>query len=755
MPKRERGTTVFSNTPGGEPDPLTKEPVVGGQSADSTENNASEATENQPASEEVLSELFDYRADVSPTARAQYLRKLWKMMGLKGQFRESVLKQTAEERIRSGQLPVGVIERPPKRDNSQDAFKRLEQEVEAIESAAPPDPEVVVESSDKAPQTPKDVKRVLRAPMQEQEETLPDGSRIVKRPLEPRVSEILEELRAETSIAKEAIDVTETKDTGNAKNRAKYGKQITDLHNILRGTRSSLDEKIRAAYVLEDEYWQRLQTAGSGNRRREYEDKLAQVRLLRQGFVKEHQRASLTAQAGAEKDVQLTRDAAQVTLARVPEFKTLHAETEAEGMEKFKEMTRQTWAKDFVVHGIMEFDAKTGKVTIKNKTDLDGKAVLGLLKLAGFEFDPKVDVQYVAAGKPLEGKINWDTSNRKGFEIEQDGQTAHGDHHTQDSGQELSASKIAYEVLTKLELLKESPELNQLVDFITKCDNMAYPAMEYGKKSYNTMIGLRRHLSFNQLHNFIVRDHQDPTAAIPEERLKRIIVAPERLDKKTGEVKRVAPTLFDRSEQRRLQLDQDEARLYKMVEEGLIVDSPDYGNIVVDINGTVKTGADMAKAFGAGAFIKWMPKTRSFFVTSFGAPLKGKFAQGIPVRDTMWIKPMNDETPLTTKLEDVLMQMTNGALKPMGKLKEYLEAPAKKKDKKSKEAKEPKATPETGEELKLRQLAEQILDRKYEEQMTKVGMTDEEKATARSRPYITGQREISIKKLIAQFKSQS
>ena len=150
---------------------------------------------------------------------------------------------------------------------------------------------------------------------------------------------------------------------------------------------------------------------------------------------------------------------------------------------------------------------------------MDGHVIAGLLLRAGFDI---TDRQYVAPGQAIKGRINVDTGHRDGFVAEDGGETAYIDHHTISSGSNNSATKIAYEILTREGLLERSPHLDKLVEFVTNCDNMLYPPEEYGKKSARTLIGLRKNLTFHQLETFFI-NKQNPKSPIPEAKLQKII----------------------------------------------------------------------------------------------------------------------------------------------------------------------------------------------------------------------------------------
>jgi len=352
-----------------------------------------------------------------------------------------------------------------------------------------------------------------------------------------------------------------------------------------------------------------------------------------------------------EKDFEFSRKAAEITLARIDNFQDLWAETEQEGDKKFIEKTKKAW-KEFVVHGVIGIDKETKEKTILNFTDLDGKCSLALLKLAGINIK---NVEYVSPGEFKDGKINLDTGDRHGLVIEDEGKTVFMDHHGDGSGKDTSATKVVYDVLTDLELLKKEEYLNKLVDFVTQIDNKTYPdGKEHFKNSWQTIFGLQRFIQPKHLINFF-KEGRDPSKKLSNEDLKKMGLS--RRSKEQKDV--VESSLFE---------------LKKMESKGLIIPSDYYGKIAVDVDKKVRGGFDAVKAFGCENYIIWAPEEKSFFISTT-KPLADEFnlSQGKKVRDTMWIKPRQDGIPLTIKLQEILNEMTSGKLKPENKLKEFLE----------------------------------------------------------------------------------
>lgn len=353
-------------------------------------------------------------------------------------------------------------------------------------------------------------------------------------------------------------------------------------------------------------------------------------------------------------EIQRVRDAAQITLARVSNFKDLRAETEEVGDRKFIQKTRELW-KEFAVHGILGVDKKTGEKTILNFTDLDGRCCLGLLRLAGINTE---NIKYVSPSQFISGRINLDTGDRHGVVIEEGGKTAFFDHHSDKSGKDASATKITYEVLVGLGLLKKEAALDKLVEFVTQIDNKTHSFKKFFDKSWRTVWGLQRFIQFKPLLNYF-RSGRSPDEILPDEELQRLGAR-------------------ERSYEQAATVGKSLKELDRMGEEGFIVESERYEKIAVDIGKKIPAGADAAFAYGCGGYIIWSSERKSFFITTTN-PLANEFSQGMKVRETMWIKPEHDSAPLTITLGEILHQLTDGKLQPTGKLEEYLEEEAKNK----------------------------------------------------------------------------
>ncbi len=581
---------------------------------------------------------------------------------------------------------------------------------------------------------------------QEVMQTSAANVRIKTRPFENEVSAALEELKAEGS---EKQDIESHIEKKTKPRGAAYGKQMTDLHNILKGNRSSAAEKINAGTLLAENYRRQMDYAQGGRDYDRYREKLYQVENAL-ALV-------LGRRTNSKRTSDMTRNFAEATLAKVPKYEDLNASTGGEGNEKFEKISRELLNK-FAVHGIITHEKDTGKIKIARRTDLDGKVAMGLFKQAGFD---TTNLEYVAAGDSRKGKINVDTGYQDGLAIEDGGRTVYLDHHALKSGSENSAANEVYEVLTKTRMMERRPALKKLVDFVTQYDNMSFPPEEYGPKSARTLIGLHKQLGFETLA-YLIRKRKEPLKPFTDRELAEVVVKNPYVN--AGKEKVPAVTLLDVSRRRQQAAEQAQQELVKMEQEGFTVDSKDYGKIVVDIGGRLKTGADAVKASGGGMLIMWMPENNSFFLTSLKGHLKHSFGQGKQIRDTMWIKPRTDEAPLSIKLEDVLKEVTGGEFNPTGKLKEYvtpkfttdigrpvLRRPGG--EKVNTESK-PEAGGEKDKETQLRKTAEALIDKRLNAQMDGFGMTEEEQEAQRNTPFFKRQRNQAINGLLEKIKAK-
>ena len=339
-----------------------------------------------------------------------------------------------------------------------------------------------------------------------------------------------------------------------------------------------------------------------------------------------------------------SRNAAEITIHRIKSYDELYASTLQEGNDMFAEKTRELW-QQLAVHGVLGQD-KEGKTKLLEYTDLDGNGCIELLKMAGIRHK----FTFTEKGSWRDGYIHFDTGGRHGLIIEDGGKTAFFDHHTSSYGMPTSASEITYQALIDMGLLKKEEWLDNMVKFITQVDNRTYPhEADYWKYSWRTVLGLQRYLNSKHLVEYF-RSGRDPTILLSENDLSKM-------------------GLLKASLKQKAIVEKSFARLAEMEREGLVINSPRYGKIAVDIGKTVAGGFEAAKAHGCDGYIIWKPDDNGFFV-SMSKSIAITPKEGVLVRGTMWIKPQ-DDLPRQTKLSEIITQLA-APITPQGKLLEYL-----------------------------------------------------------------------------------
>jgi len=391
----------------------------------------------------------------------------------------------------------------------------------------------------------------------------------------------------------------------------------------------------------------------------------------------------------------------KITTTRVKDTQELEANTPKEKQEKFLAKSREVW-RQFTVHGISIVDKFSGKQKLLNRTDLDGAASLGILKMAGFDTS---NVKYVKAGESMDGRIMVDTGYESGLVVEDNG-TAFFDHHGKDSNQaSISAAKVVYRVLVEAGFLERTPALDALTKFITQVDNQTHPDLktrEFWENSDKTILGLYRFMDFDHLLQFFQDGHlatdslgdadlmkyspalkiiKDPAGKVQlrpvggpeEEELKKIdqFNIQHKEESKDVELKLEYKLLKARVEQRR-NIDQSKIKLQELERDGFVVNTK-HGRIVIDIGKKLQGGQLATRAYGYDGYLVYNPEVDSFFLGINRGKLDFDPPQGVIVRDTMWIKPA-DKEPLRAVLKDIINVVgpAEGA-RPSGKLKEFVE----------------------------------------------------------------------------------
>lgn len=330
-----------------------------------------------------------------------------------------------------------------------------------------------------------------------------------------------------------------------------------------------------------------------------------------------------------------SRNAAEITLGKIDSYEELNALTEKEGDEKFSEKTKELW-KEFAVSGVMGFDKETKERKLQPYTDLDGRTTIEILKMAGID---TTDLKYIEPGKTEEGKINLDTGNKLGVEYDAETDTAVVDHHIEDSKTVTSTAEIMYNALSDLKLIEKSEAMDRVVDFVTKMDNRQIPPGEF-LKSGKTIIGVQRHLDFDNLLKFF-KDHESPFDELTPEEFEKY-------------------GLREPAEAQQKIVDEAMQKLEEMEKEGKVIDTK-YGSVLVNENNELKVGASAAYVKHDG-ILNFTPG-KSFAVTfkekdidaeDLKEKLGDKF-QGKIIRGKMWI--YNEAEPLELSKEEIIKSL--------------------------------------------------------------------------------------------------
>ncbi|MDP3729804.1 MAG: hypothetical protein Q8R26_03630 [bacterium] len=380
------------------------------------------------------------------------------------------------------------------------------------------------------------------------------------------------------------------------------------------------------------------------------------------------------------KEKEISRNAAEITLNRVEKYEQLDAPTPEEREEVFKKKTLELWDR-FAVQGL--FNPRTGR--IDTFTDLDGRGALGLLRRAGI-LDPenyaiynrtvekKSDrsqvisktvegksivqkkthkiISYVPAGETIPGAIHIDTGHRDGIVSDED-VSAFFDHHGPESGTDSSATRKVHEALTSLGLLEKDPLLEKAVSFITMIDNGTFPhAEKYFLDFHRTVLGLERFIQFEKLYQFFKDGHQSTDLLSPEEL------------RKYG---------LDKGSEKQKAIEERSVEEFKQFEKnGFTIPTKNGGKALVAINRRFSGGYLGAAYFGAKVYVIWNPAKKNFFISNNEEGLALHLSQGRNIRGKMWIKPKYDPVPLKISLKEVIQQIAKPDFVPTKQLDEYL-----------------------------------------------------------------------------------
>lgn len=366
--------------------------------------------------------------------------------------------------------------------------------------------------------------------------------------------------------------------------------------------------------------------------------------------------------------------------------------------EKLKKLAQEVLS-NLVVHGKLEKDKKTGELTVKNQGDLDVKASLYLLKLAGVDTGK---VEYVAPGDYKEGKVNIDTGEMDGVAAEYDNDTAFIDHHGPVSKNNTSATRYVYNLLNDLGMLEDEKYdyLEKMVDFVDKVDNFDYSDeyfKNYFKNSWQTLAGLSKMLSEDHLEKFF--KYKDPKTGkylSPEEPLKDSLLRKMGfIYKNKGEDKGMAIS-------HKKMLEDSLLKLQEAEKKGFIINSgkKGFGKIFVNVDNKNLCSVEAAKAFGCDTYLSWSTNNNGFFISNLNREeISWDFRDGKKIRKTMVINPADGKRGVN--LADVLGKMTKKGFVPSGELKDFLDPESKDKEFPLKSEKESESIEITEDDIEL------------------------------------------------------
>jgi hypothetical protein len=372
----------------------------------------------------------------------------------------------------------------------------------------------------------------------------------------------------------------------------------------------------------------------------------------------------------------------QIIAFNVENYDELNATNLAEAQQKFNQPARRFF-EQLVVHGsprgeyYFGIDAVTDNPIIFNTTDLDGRGAVALMRMAGVDTSK---IEYVKPGSKIEGKTNLDTGDQWGLAVAlpKDARgldpdeirarnlkaTIFIDHHGEEAQRGYSATKGTYEVLTRLGMLEKTPVLDKTVDFITMEDNGIFPFEEY-ERSDRILAGLAPRMRF--MGRTDEQGHSEPGIY----NVARYAADNDR------SIEQMATFEFDEeqirdyglervSREKRAEIEGSQEAIRQAHENGFVVESPEYGKVIIDIGRRIDGGwrAIKCPTFPGGphdTLISWEPRNNGFYVNAsrdFDARIRTLATrQGVVVRERMWLQPQNPDQPLLISLPEILAAM--------------------------------------------------------------------------------------------------
>lgn len=322
----------------------------------------------------------------------------------------------------------------------------------------------------------------------------------------------------------------------------------------------------------------------------------------------------------------------------------LKGDNEEERQENFKKVILRVM-NDFVTHGIPSRD-NNGKLKLNKISDLDGKCVLSILKETGFDISK---TEYVVPGNSVDGKVIFDTGGKDGISFDEKIMAFFADHHGPNSPRVSSATRLIYEVLKDLDLLKGEEHLEKLVKFVTEIDSQSFALdkKEYFSENFSrSLLGLRNFVRFDKKEGAeklvqYFKDNQDKDyneiirTPLDDAALGKLGFIEEKTKNRKKEE-------ANRQEEVHKKLNKSKEALEELEKKGLIINSGKLGRLAIDIGGTVPNGYEAARAFECDSYFKWDPANNNFFISSKNDLDNVKLNQGKLIRHRMILKPIEE-----------------------------------------------------------------------------------------------------------------
>jgi hypothetical protein len=235
--------------------------------------------------------------------------------------------------------------------------------------------------------------------------------------------------------------------------------------------------------------------------------------------------------------------------------------------------------------------------------------------------------------------------------------TLYFDHHGPYSDRDSSATKVVYEVLTELGLLKfkneaEKKNYEKVVEWVTQSDNFNFPGMKkHFQDSDRKMIGFVKFRNFDQLLKF-AESGKNLTDTLNDQELRKFGLIFK--DNKTGKT-------VDRPAERRETIKKTMESVRDLMSHGWTVIAAGGKRFLVDTEGKLRgEGQWAAASLGYDGTIRYNPKTQGFAVTlnegTFDEKIFDGLEQGVLIRNSMFLQPEGREK-LTVSLGDLIKRL--------------------------------------------------------------------------------------------------